>query len=247
MKTHSIPALMILPLFLSGCNLAEKLATVGQTPELSQIQDPTLQPGYQPISMPMPEARASERRVNSLWENGSRAFFKDQRARSVGDIVTIEVDFNDQQSMEMTPNISQNSKLNSSFGAVFGLEKQIARLLPKNMDLPNVLNMSNAPNMSGSGKYDVSDKLKFKISSVITQILPNGNMVIEGRREMRLNNEVREIVLRGVIRREDVSAGNTVKGEKVAEARLSVGGRGDLSDVNSAPWFHQLVNKVSPF
>lgn len=238
---------------LSGCNLAEKLSTVGEAPELSQIQDPTRVQGYQPVSMPMPAPVVhSGEKGSSLWESGSRAFFKDQRAGKIGDVITVTISIDQAESIEMTPSIERNSSGVANVVGALGLESQALKAFPKKQSpdgRPNSswLNVNSDPKLSGSAKYNVNDKISFKIAATVMQILPNGNMVITGRQEIRLVNEVREIQLKGIIRREDISASNMINGDKISELRISYGGRGELSDMQAFPWGQQVMNKILPF
>lgn len=251
-------ALILVPLLLTGCNLAERLSRVGEAPTVSQIQDPTLIEGYHPLSMPMPDPLsldncATETSPNSLWQSGSKAFFKDQRARKVGDILTVAIDLNQEQKIEMTPSLAQNSTLSAGVSNIYGLRNRSFGVAPISLQtgavngLTNLLNAQSNPTLSGSGSYTVKDKLKFNMAAMVIQVLPNGSMVIEGRQELGLVNEIREINLKGVIRREDISASNTITTPKIAQLRIAYRGRGDLTDNMSAPLGHQVVNKLSPF
>jgi flagellar L-ring protein precursor FlgH len=238
---------------LSACNLAEKLSTIGEAPQLSQIQDPTRLKGYQPLTMPMPHPQDQPHGKNpSLWEIGSRAFFKDQRAGKVGDVITVLGAIDQTQTIEMTPSISRQVTGSNTVTNALGLENKARSLFPYDQHAPNSvqpkwLGTSSNPQLTGSAKYDVKDKMNFKIAATVVQILPNGNMVLEGRQEMRLVNEVREIAIKGIVRREDISATNVVNWDKISELRVSYGGRGDLSDMQAFPWGHQVANTVLPF
>jgi flagellar L-ring protein precursor FlgH len=246
-------SLLLLMLTLTGCNLAERMSTIGEPPELSQIQDPTRIKGYQPVSMPMPTPTVMRTEHGpSLWESGSRAFFKDQRAGKVGDVITVNIEIDQQETISMTPDIERKSTGATTVTSALGFEAKAEKFFPKKQHDAGVLNptwlsASSDPKLSGSAKYDVSDKIKFKIAATVLQILPNGNMVIIGRQEIRLVNEVREIQIKGIIRREDVSASNMIGGEKISELRISYGGRGELTDMQSFPWGQQIMNKISPF
>ena len=113
--------------------------------------------------------------------------------------------------------------------------------------LSDWVDMESNPYQKSTATYDVQDKMQFTMAAVIVQILPNGNMVIQGREEVRLVNELREIEIKGIIRREDISSNNTVSSQKIATLRISYGGRGDLSEAQSAPWGQQYLNKLLPF
>ena len=105
----------------AGCGTADKLANVGQQPALNAIQDPTTTPGYRPVQMPMPEPQQAHYNPNSLWQSGSRAFFKDQRASQVGDILTVVVTIDDQAEID---NKTERSRSESSGADVGGDEKR---------------------------------------------------------------------------------------------------------------------------
>ncbi len=246
--------LILLLLLLSACNLAEKLSRIGEPPALSQIHDPTLLPHYQPVSMPMPEPiEQSPGNCNSLWQTGSKAFFKDQRANKVGDIVTVSIDMDQEQKIEMTPKIDQKSTLSAGVANLYGIRNRTYGVGPATGaaaaagGVTNLLNAQSSPSMSGAGSYTVKDKLKFNMAATVIQILPNGAMVIEGRQELGLVNEVREIHVIGVIRREDISSSNTITTPKIAQLRIGYRGRGDLTDNMNGPIGHQIINKLSPF
>lgn len=231
-------------ILLSGCKLAERLSMVDEPPELSKIEDPTLLANYRPISMPMPETFPNQSPYgNSLWQTGSKAFFKDQRANKTGDIMTVMITLNQNQIMEMTPNLVPISVLNSTVTNIYGLQG----LFPTKAGVANALSAVSQPNITGDAKYTVNDQINVTMAATVTQVLPNGSMVIDGRQEIGLVNEVREIYLTGIVRREDISASNTITMPKIAQLRIGYRGRGDLSDAMREPFGQRLLNKVGPF
>ena len=133
-----------------------------------------------------------------------------------------------------------NSAIFTNVSTTFPITKDIPQEINIVLNVVNVVQKATAT-------YDVQDKMQFTMAAVIVQILPNGNMVIQGREEVRLVNELREIEIKGIIRREDISSNNTVSSQKIANLRISYGGRGDLSDAQSAPWGQQYLNKLLPF
>lgn len=238
---------------LTGC---EKIATIGSPPVVTQIHDPSKL--HNPVSMPVPEPAARHvRGANSLWEHGSRAFFKDQRARRLGDIITVLVDIDQEESIEMKPKLSRQTSSSLNVNNLLGFERKMEHLFPKKQRSaaqigadagnPAWIDFNSNPSLTGNSKYDVADKIKFKIAAYIVQVLPNGNMVVHGRQEIRLVNEVRQIELRGIVRKEDVSSQNTITAEKIAELRIVYGGRGELTDLQDFPWGQKIINKISPF
>ena len=175
--------LLIFTLLLPGCNLATSLSTVGEPPQMTQIKDPRDVPGYEPVHMPMPDPVTASSGTNSLWQTGSRAFFKDQRAGKVGDVLSVSVIIDRKQSMKMNPNIERKSSLNTTVTEVLGhalpIQKRLAKTLPgkRTSDtgrLTDWVDMESNPSQKSTATYDVQDQMQFTMAAVIVQILPNG-------------------------------------------------------------------------
>ena len=236
----------VLGLMLSGCQTVDQLSRVGQAPPITHIQDPTRLPDHQPVTMPMPAAQAAPARVNSLWQTGARAFFKDQRASRIGDILTVTVNMDDKADISNTTTRSRTTKEQMNAGHLFGLENALTQAIP-GVDPTKLVGIANNPSHSGTGKISRSEKITMKVAATIVQVLPNGNFVVSGRQEIRVNYDVREMIIQGVVRPEDISSANTIPYEKIAEARFSYGGRGQIDDMQQPPYGQQVLNAVSPF
>ena len=130
---------------------------------------------------------------------------------------------------------------------LFGLEAEATQILPEGADPASLLSTSGAMNDNGSGAINRSEKIELQVAAVITQLLPNGNMVARGSQEIRVNNEVRVLTISGILRPEDISSANTISYEKIAEARISYGGRGQITDVQQPPYGAQIMDIISPF
>lgn len=235
-------------LFLTGCNLAEKLSEVGDPPLMSQIQNPALVEDYKPVSMPMPAAESPSQNSNSLWQTGSRAFFKDQRASRVGDILTVNVNMEHKSSLDGKFNGSRETKQQiAQLNNIFGHEAKLKKIFPNSVDKTSLINFDFKPEIQTQGTTQYDNKLKFKIAASIIEVLPNGNLVIQGRQEVRDRVEIYVIDLKGIVRREDVSSNNSVDYSKIAEARISRTSRGQMSDFNSTPWGAEALNRIMPF
>ncbi|GJE38790.1 flagellar basal body L-ring protein FlgH [Methylobacterium persicinum] len=235
-----------LPLALGACNTADRLANIGATPALSEIQDPTAQPGYKPVRMPMPDVQPVSYAPNSLWRTGSRAFFKDQRAAKVGDLLTVNVAVTDQANIS---NETKRTRANTeSFGLpnAAGLENSTAGKA-FGVGGTALLNATSATSNDGLGSVQRAETVTTNIAAVVTQVLPNGNLVVEGKQEIRINFEVRELVVAGVVRPEDIAADNTIDSTKIAQARIAYGGRGQITDVQQPRYGQQLVDILLPF
>lgn len=242
-----IITVLLLSSGVSGCNLFTRLSQVGEPPELTLISDPTLVDGYRPVSMPMPYPETPNTNVNSLWQTGSRAFFKDQRAGRVGDILTVFVRINDQSNINTTYQASRQTTQTSSMTNLFGFESELHKFLPAPVNNTALTNLASNPNVNSTGKINRQDQLTFKMAATIIQVLPNGTFVIQGRQEVRIGTDARLIDLRGIIRREDISSDNTIDYEKISEARISYGLKGDIADTNQVPWGVQALNRALPF
>ena len=242
------PIMMLLMSFLmlEGCKSLDRLAYIGDTPPLSRIQNPVKIDGYQPITMPMPAAQPPVQRVNSLWQSGARAFFKDQRANKIGDILTILVSISD--SADIQSNTQTNRKAQEQVGVnnFLGLEQNLGRLLPKGANTNHLFDVTSNPQYQGSGTISRKETINLRIPASIIQVLPNGNFVISGRQEFRVNGEVRELVVMGVIRSEDITSINTIPYDKISEGRFSYGGRGDLDDQQRPRWGMQVLDSILP-
>ncbi|AWK86802.1 flagellar basal body L-ring protein FlgH [Azospirillum thermophilum] len=233
---------------LPACNAAQRISEIGKAPELSQIQDPHAAPGYQPVSLPMPTPLPVERNPNSLWRTGAKAFFKDQRAAKVGDLLTVNIKIDDQAKLA---NESKRSRANSDKAGMphlLGIEADtLARVLPNGASATSLVDLSSNTSNDGKGSVDRKEQIELKVAALVTQTLPNGNMVIQGRQEVRVNYEVRDLIITGVIRPEDITAQNTISYEKIAEARISYGGRGQITDVQQPRYGQQLFDIIMPF
>jgi flagellar L-ring protein precursor FlgH len=243
-RIRSFASVVALGALLGGCSAFERLRFTGEQPPLSKIENPTTQPGYKPVQMPMPTPQPAIYNANSLWRNGSRAFFKDQRARQVGDILTIAVNFTDKAAVT---NDTQRSRKNSEDSGVdnfFG-----KNTLPfVNSTLPTrLLTADSEASSQGKGSVSRQEALQTNVAAVVTQVLPNGNLVVEGKQEVRVNYEVRELVVAGIVRPEDIQSDNTIDSAKIAEARIAYGGRGQITDVQQPRYGQQVFDVILPF
>jgi flagellar L-ring protein precursor FlgH len=230
---------------LGGCSAIDRLRSVGEPPPLTAIENPVAQPGYKPVQMPMPAPQPVSFNPNSLWRNGSRAFFKDQRAHQVGDIMTVKVKITDKAKYENETQRSRTNKEDSGVTDFIG-SKLIKN--PATAILPGrILTADSSGSSEGKGSIDRKEELSTNVATVVTQVLPNGNLVIEGRQEIRVNFEVRELIVGGIVRPEDIESDNTIDSTKIAQARIAYGGRGQITDVQQPRYGQQVMDVILPF
>ena len=211
---------------------------------MTPTSDPTKDPAWRPVTMPMPAREVTPNELNSLWRGGSRAFFKDQRAAQVGDIVTVLVNMADTANVQNATSASRSSGETAGLANFFGMES----LMPKTIADPSkLLTMNSANNNGGTGQIQRNETVTVRVAGVVTQVLPNGNLVVAARQEFRVNSELRELQITGVIRPQDIASDNTVQHDRMAEARITYGGRGQLTAVQSPRWGQQLMDILMPF
>lgn len=229
---------------LNGCAAFDRLKNVGQQPALSAVDNPTARAGYKPVQMPMPAAQPASYNPNSLWRNGSRAFFKDQRAHQIGDILTVKVNFTDKANIANQTMRSRDNKEDSGIDNFFGKSK--IPILNSGVGTRIFTGDSNSSS-DGKGSVNRQEALQTNVAGVVTQLLPNGNLVIEGRQEIRVNFEIRELIVAGVVRPEDIESDNTIDSSKIAQARIAYGGRGQITDVQQPRYGQQVLDVILPF
>jgi len=216
-------------------------------PQLTPISNPATLAGSQRVSMPLPPVMSEPAAANSLWRAGAKSFFDDQRASKIGDILTVNIEIADSAQVSNTSQRSRTSSTDTSLDAALGLDGVIQNALPGTPSLsPGVAFGSNSAS-NGSGTVNRQEKVKLTVAAVITDRLPNGNLVIGGSQEVRINNELRELLVSGVIRPEDVASDNTIEHTKIAEARISYGGRGDISAVQRDKYGKLIYDQITPF
>jgi flagellar L-ring protein precursor FlgH len=229
---------------LGSCSALDRLKNIGEQPSLSAIENPTAQPGYKPVQMPMPAPQPAVYNPNSLWRNGSRAFFKDQRAMQVGDIMTVKVKILDTAKFENETSRSRTNKEDSGISDFIGA-KTITQPTPI---LPGkILTADSTASSEGKGSVNRQEALLTNVEAVVTQLLPNGNLVVEGKQEVRVNFEFRELIVAGIVRPEDIESDNTIDSTKIAQARIAYGGRGQITDVQQPRYGQQVLDVLLPF
>ncbi len=242
-----LPMLLLTVASLSACSSAERLSRLGQGPELAGIENPTSDPRWRPVTMPMPNPSDPPLQNNSLWRQGSRTFLRDQRAASVGDLVTILVSIQDEADMANSTNRNRENKESMGIPNLLGLESSFGRLFPAGFDPSKAVSASSSSDVNGEGTLKRSEQINLRVAATVSQVLPNGNLVVVGRQQVRVNQELRDLQVGGIIRPQDIGSDNTVKHDRLAEARIAYGGRGTISDVQRPRYGQELLDIILPF
>lgn len=242
--------LAALAALLSPLAACSTVAEAVKGPELAPVGYPAALVPREQAVMPLVSAREpgpQPASANSLWRTGARAFFNDQRASRVGDIVTVNIDIDDSAKTTNATSSSRTSGTKAGVPHLLGLESTLGKILPGGFDPANAIETNSTSNNAGAGQVNRSEKISLTIAAVVTGILPNGNMMIQGTQEVRTNTDLRQLTVAGIVRPEDISSANTIRHTQIAEARISYGGRGDISRVQKTPAGQSLVERFSPF
>jgi flagellar L-ring protein FlgH len=240
--TKAIFAAPLLALLLGGC--FESMTEIATGPKLSPVgsgltQDRTAINNMQAT----PIAYTSHA---SLWQDSGADLFKDARAGRVGDVVTVRISIKDQASLNNSTTTKRDANRELNITNTMGLTYQPSGL---NVQSQGQLDpkIQSTTKSDGQGAVQRSESIDLLVGAVVTSVLPNGNLVVSGRQEVLVNREVRELLVSGIIRSRDIATDNSISYEKIAEARISYGGRGNVSEMQQPGWGQQMLDKFGPF
>lgn len=250
-----VPLLLIVST-VSGCGAVGHLKAVGKAPKMSPAEqtiapaiEPSLglqgaayrtgYPGLAAVAPPPPSA--------SLFRTGSGAFFRDQRAGRVGDILTVRIAIADKAAVDNSTSRSRTGTEQSGITGLLGLQAPLAKVLPGTVDPSKLIDTNSSSQSNGAGTTSRSETINMTVAATVVGVMPNGNLLIRGKQEVRVNFELRELIVSGIVRPEDIARDNSIRHTQIAEARISYGGRGQLTDAQQARWGQQILDALSPF
>ena len=175
---------------LSACSAVDRLENIGQAPKL----DPVGNPADTQMVAAIPQLPPITHTGNSLWQVGSHSFFHDPRATHVGDVITVTVSVADAAKLSNTTTRSRTNSDDANLTNFFGLENA----LPKSIDPANVVKMGSDNSNVGAGSINRSESINMTMAALVSQVLPNGNLVISGHQQMRVNGELRDLRCRAL-------------------------------------------------
>jgi len=230
---------------LAGCSAVTRIEEIGDPPVMATMADPNSPVNSAAPNVPLPPPPIPTRAANSLWGSGSRSFFHDPRASRPGDIITVNISVADNAKLNNTTTRSRANSDNANLTNFFGLEAPLAAETGANP--ASLVKMGSDTSNVGSGSIDRSEAINLTVAALVTQVLPNGNMVIGGHQQVRVNNELRDLQVSGIVRTEDITAANTIDLSQIAEARVSYGGRGTVADMQQPRYGSQLFDILMPW
>jgi len=199
------------------------------------------------VGLPSAPAATVAAGPNSIWRDGGRSFFKDQRAAHVGDLLTVKISIADSADLSNESSRSRQGKTTVGVNNIGGLETNFGRVTPGGFDPSTLVDASGDSSSTGKGSVARQEKVELTVAALVMEVLPNGALLVSGRQEVRVNAEMRELTVAGIIRPEDIASDNTIRHTQMAEARISYGGRGQLSAVQRPRIGQRIADALSPW
>ncbi|MDA5095092.1 flagellar basal body L-ring protein FlgH [Aliiroseovarius sp. KMU-50] len=229
---------------ISGCS---RLEQVGKAPSLSPIE---INQEHQAMATtPLPRQKLAVTPVAhaSTWSRGRQSLLGDRRAQQAGDILTVVIEINDRAEFSNNSSRSRDGSEKMAIPSLFGIPQNIDKSLPDGASMASSVDLSSSSSSGGKGTIRRNEKLQLRVAATVTGTLPNGVLQIQGTQEVRVNYELRELLVTGFVRPEDISRKNEIPYDKIASARISYGGRGAISDVQQPRIGQQIADIVLPF
>lgn len=247
----SLSRLLLLPLLPLSLAACDTFGHIQQPPPISAPGAVAAIPAPEDVASPLEVANQPRMAglgpalPGSLWRPGSRTFFRDQRARVVGDLLTVEIEIDDSAQFNNKTELKREASQDFGVPQLFGLQGMLSKAFGGDIDPAVGLTGDSVAN--GTGKINRNEKIRLQVAATVVRVLPSGNLEIAGSQEIRVNNELRELQLRGIVRPEDIRPNNRIASEKIAEARIAYGGRGVSSDLQRPRWGQQIMERLLPY
>ena len=240
-RAFLVPLALLLPAACSG------LQDVGRAPAFTPLEG-----SFQHHAMyasPFPESAQPDapQDAASLWTSTRASLFGDRRAARRGDILTVVIEIDDRAEISNATDRSRSGDTSMGVPSLFGIPQRLDRKLPDGASMADAVDSRGASTFAGDGSVARKEKLQLRVAATVVEELPNGVLRIEGQQEVRVNFELRELVVTGYVRPGDISRQNEITYDKIAGARVSYGGRGQITDVQQPRWGQQIADHLLPF
>ena len=237
-------SLILVTLLLAGC---DKLGQVGRAPEFSPVQGSSEFGAMYSAALPEDVGPSTPSEASSLWAGGTESLFGDRRAAKRGDILTVVIEIDDSASISNSTGRSRSGSQKSGLPEFLGIPQRIDEVLPDGASMAEAYETKSSSTFKGNGNVARQEQLTLRVAATVVEELPNGVLRIEGQQEVRVNFELRELVVTGYVRPIDISRTNEITYDKIAGARVSYGGRGQITDVQQPTLGQQVADIVLPF
>lgn len=235
---------VVAALVVAGC---AELGDVGRAPGFSPLEGTTMHHALYSAPLPLVEAPNRPGTGSSLWSASSSSLLGDRRAARRGDILTVVIQMNDRAEISNSTARTREGRTRMGVPQLFGLPQQLDAALPGGATSAEAVDASGRSNFSGEGSVRRNERVTLRIAATVVDELPNGVLRIEGQQEVRVNFEVRELTVSGFVRPADVTRQNEVTYDKIAGARISYGGRGQITNVQQPRYGQQIADIILPF
>lgn len=234
----------VLVLAIAGC---ARFDHIGKAPSFTPADASNERRAMLTPSLPLELETIDPGDEASLWSGSRRSLLGDRRAIRQGDILTVVVEIDEEAEISNETERSRSASESLGIRGLFGLPQRLDERLPNGATSADAVSISSASDSSGDGSVRRNEKLTLRVAATIVDVLPNGVLSISGSQELRVNFELRELLVSGYVRPEDISRQNEITYDKIAAARVSYGGRGQISDVQQPRYGQQVLDAVLPF
>jgi flagellar L-ring protein FlgH len=237
-------SLMVAVLALAGCG---KLEQVGRAPEFSGLEGTNQHYAMYSAALPEDASPDSATEASSLWTAGNESLFGDRRAARRGDILTVVIEIDDSASISNSTGRSRSGEQSGGIPDLLGIPQRLNESLPEGANMGDAFDMDSSSTFKGQGSVSRKEKLTLRVAATVVEELPNGVLRVEGQQEVRVNFEMRELIVTGYVRPSDISRDNEITYDKIAGARIAYGGRGQITDMQQPTYGQQVADIVMPF
>lgn len=231
-------------LVLAGC---QRLENVGKAPAFTPVEGNNEYFAMTSTGLPTTTSRHFAADDASLWSRDRGSLLGDRRAGNRGDILTVVIQIDEKAEISNSTGRSRAGSDSAGIPQFLGIPQRLDRSLPEGATMANAYETNSTSNYQGNGSVARKEKLTLRVAATITEQLPNGVLRIQGSQEVRVNFEVRELIVQGFVRPEDISRQNEITYDKIAGARISYGGRGQITDVQQPRYGQQIADIILPF
>ena len=242
MKQNTLCLLLLLPAMACG-----RLDHLGKAPSFTPKEQ-----GDEYVAMAysaVPDAGQVSRDIDraSLWSGNQSSLLGDRRAIKQGDILTVVIEIDEQAQISNSTARSRSGSESLGIPQLFGIPQRHDPKLPDGATLGDAVDLSSQSSANGDGSVRRSEKLTLRVAATVTGVQPNGVLAIQGSQEVRVNFELRELLVTGYVRPQDISRQNEITYDKIASARISYGGRGQITDMQQPRLGQQALDVLLPF
>lgn len=236
--------LIAISLSLGAC---ARVSNVGKVPQMTPTEGTQEFEAMRDNAFAQTQLPQRSSDAASLWTSKSASLVSDRRASQRGDILTVVIEIDDRAEIQNSSGRSRSAADDVSIPALAGIPQRIDKSMPEGASMDELVEARASSSFKGSGNISRRDKLTLRVAATVVDSLPNGILRIQGTQEVRVNYEVRELTVTGFVRPSDIGRRNEIAYDRIASARISYGGRGQISDVQQPRYGQQIADIILPY